>query len=526
MEINDLIGGMLGGPTPEEKARALNMGLLTAGLGLLGRRNIGDAGLLGMQAGQGALEKSMAERKANLQNAALLMKLKKDMEQQEALKGFASTYMTPGGAALAEGAKVGDIGPTVTNAARIGAPAQSVPPFGALAVNAPPEVVKLMMADWELRNPKELRLPKVEVTAGDYAFNPYQTKPGFLPSAKVDEKGNATLKQIVDGLPLISNIPGSLQARREQIINEETARQPFSTMRLPTKAGSETVLPTDIGMQVLRQRQQGEPQATPQPPIGLPLPVPRQSAKSILEGELAAEQSKLATEKDPIARQRTINNIEMIRKELAGQPGFVTSPQPSSVDEIGRTPTDAERIITKTIETASIEKAQLDAKRAGEFEVKIPQLSSTLRRLDRMEELARDDKVFNAAGAEIKMQLGSIAQAFGLPLNKEKTANTELYIANVAELLKERLSSKDYGSGTGISNVDLIAAGRPLPEVMRTKEGKLKIIQALKADATRALNDSQALRDYFNQNKGLSGFKFPSEANRSREDILRQYGVR
>lgn len=160
---------------------------------------------------------------------------------------------------------------------------------------------------------------------------------------------------------------------------------------------------------------------------------------------------------------------------------------------------------------ASTEMAGIHAKRVGALEEKIPTLNGTLRRLDRVEALTKDDKTYAAAGAELKTQLGSIAQGFGLKINADKTASTEQYIADLAELLKDRLASKDYGSGTGISNLDLATAGRPLPEVVKTAQGRMLIIDAIRKDTKRALEDATAARQYFAQNKTLDGFTYPSE---------------
>jgi len=167
--------------------------------------------------------------------------------------------------------------------------------------------------------------------------------------------------------------------------------------------------------------------------------------------------------------------------------------------------------LPKPVLDAQSEKGQLDAKRVQLLEEKIPSLNATNRRLDRLMELNTDDKTYAAAGAELKTTLSSVAQAFGLPVQIKKTANSEEYIAHIAELMKERLASKDYGSGTGVSNLDLLAAGRPLPELTRTREGRKQVLDALKLDVKRATDDSMAARGYFEKNSSLKGFKFPSE---------------
>lgn len=228
---------------------------------------------------------------------------------------------------------------------------------------------------------------------------------------------------------------------------------------------------------------------SPQPSSGVPV-VPREAFPKVSPAEQA--------QRDAEARTLVANEQAV----AAGQPSSL--PSSAAVLTPTGSPTTAE-------DAAGREIGQSDAKRVSTLEEKIPVLNATLRRLDRLEYLTKDDRTYAAAGAELKSQLGSIAQAVGLDVNVSKTANTEEYIAHVAELLKERLSSKDYGAGTGISNVDLVAAGRPLPEVMRTPKGRIQVINALRQDATRALGDAQAARTHFRRENTLRGFTFPSE---------------
>lgn len=202
--------------------------------------------------------------------------------------------------------------------------------------------------------------------------------------------------------------------------------------------------------------------------------------------------------------------IPMTREGFARTYGGAgTSGQPRGV---GQTP--AEKASATTM-------AEGDAKRVQDLEAKIPNLLSVSRRLDRMSELTKDDATYAAAGAELKTTLGSIVQATGLKVNEKKTANSEEYIAHVAELLKDRLASKDYGSGTGVSNLDILAAQKPLPEFAKTAAGRMQLIQALKADTERNLRDAQAARDYFDTNSGLRGFRFPSELDAEKQKRVR-----
>lgn len=211
--------------------------------------------------------------------------------------------------------------------------------------------------------------------------------------------------------------------------------------------------------------------------------------------------------------------LPMTREGFATQFGGVGIPGAAVPPRgVGQTPGERESQVTA---------AQGDAKRVLDLEAKIPSILSVQRRLGRMEQLTADDTTYAAAGAELKNTLGSIGQAFGLKINQAKTANTEEYLAHVAELLKDRLASKDFGSGSGVSNLDIIAARAPLPELAKTSAGRMQIIAALRADTERNLKDAQSARDYFDANKGLRGFRFPSEVEAergTREDRVRNLG--
>ena len=53
MNLDELLKGILAGPSEDDRSRAMNMGILQTGLGLLARKNVGEAGMMGVQAGAG-----------------------------------------------------------------------------------------------------------------------------------------------------------------------------------------------------------------------------------------------------------------------------------------------------------------------------------------------------------------------------------------------------------------------------------------------------------------------------------------
>lgn len=155
---------------------------------------------------------------------------------------------------------------------------------------------------------------------------------------------------------------------------------------------------------------------------------------------------------------------------------------------------------------------KVNTKQYDEFRDKIPALNATVRSLDRLQQLADSGQTFSNAGADFKMQLSNIAQALRIKINVDELASSELARQQLAELLKARLGSKDYGSGNAVSNLDLIAAREPLPDLIKSPEGQKKIIRALAQDARESLEDIKAFRSRFESNRGdMTGFRFPSE---------------
>jgi hypothetical protein len=55
-----------------------------------------------------------------------------------------------------------------------------------------------------------------------------------------------------------------------------------------------------------------------------------------------------------------------------------------------------------------------------------------------------------------------------------------------------------------------LTAGRPLPEVMKTPQGRQQIIKALRMDTQRSIGDMNSAVEHFDKNLSLKGFQFPS----------------
>lgn len=104
MDISEIMQGVMAGPSSEDKARAMNMGLLHTGLGLLARRNIGESGLLGIQASQGALDSARKDRAQQLQSAALIPQLQQSILSAKKAQTAADFYSPENRQQFMEGA--------------------------------------------------------------------------------------------------------------------------------------------------------------------------------------------------------------------------------------------------------------------------------------------------------------------------------------------------------------------------------------------------------------------------------------
>lgn len=263
-----------------------------------------------------------------------------------------------------------------------------------------------------------------------------------------------------------------------------------------------------------------QPAAAPAP-APFPAPGPRPSTQpkkvSLLDTTDNLTQALGQTVADyaeqPEKRDQLMAAYEKLKGELGKRGVKVNVPLPDVQAKPGIESglSENQKAEVKATGAALEAKYKNDAERVAGLEQKLPSLHSTMKRLDRLETLTKDDKTYAAAGAELKTQLGSIAQSFGLEVNKTKTANSEEYIAHIAELMKDRLASKDYGSGSGVSNLDLLSAAKPLPELAKTQQGRMQIISAIRADTNAAITDSTAARDHFAKNNSLRDFRYPSE---------------
>lgn len=414
-------------------------------------------------------------------------KLRMSVEQERqniALRGALQGQLSGGPAtpqgALAAGAAQGDVGPTVTNAGRIGMlngpgggggmMAGVNPMAAALALSGDAGMGKLGGMIQEANKPLAARegAPVINPATGQIMFYAPKLETGMMPQFSGGQ---------ITG---VNNIPGFVPAMTERTTAAEGAKAGFDLVSVPTPGGGTQMMPRSEAVRSLG----------PQGPAIPSGPTPG-----------ALQQSMMIPPAVQAGRDAEAGRI----RAAEGQPGGGGMIPSASV--LGRAQGTEQKAAS---ETSGRETAQL----VSGYRQKIPALNTTLRRLDMLERLNVDDTTYAAAGAEVKTMLGSIAQGFGLEVAKDKTANSELYLAQIGELMKDRLASKDYGSGSGVSNLDLLAARQPLPELAKTQQGRAALIQAIRADTQASAQDLSAAVQHFDRNLSLSGFQYPSSAGR------------
>lgn len=236
---------------------------------------------------------------------------------------------------------------------------------------------------------------------------------------------------------------------------------------------------------------------TPQQAPQLP-----QNAPSNISGNFSGNPQSILSQINRISDpQERANATTAFTQQYGQQP---TLNVPSNV------PTSGIKVPTKPELEGQGNLLKTQADWVGSIPQKIVSVGSTMKYLNRLDALNADDKSYAGSGAEIKSLANNIAQSLGIPLNIDKTAGTEQYIATIGELIKSRLGSKDYGSGSGVSNLDLLTAQVPLPDLTKTRQGRAQLISALKADTVGSYNDLKSAREYWNQNNNLNNWEAPS----------------
>lgn len=192
-------------------------------------------------------------------------------------------------------------------------------------------------------------------------------------------------------------------------------------------------------------------------------------------------------------------------QRLAQDPRYVFAGKRQAVSE-----TNVNNIPNKVQLAGEVEMAKSDAQFVADLRKKRSDASLILPVLSRMEKATKDGRTYSGTFAEFKTGFGKMLNSIGLPgVNVDKIASSEQYAADQAEVIRTKI--KALGSGTGVSNVDLLFTQRSVPELVKTPEGRMMIIRAMKADLQNIVDDAIDADKYFRANKGsLGGWEAPS----------------
>lgn len=124
--------------------------------------------------------------------------------------------------------------------------------------------------------------------------------------------------------------------------------------------------------------------------------------------------------------------------------------------------------------------------------------------LDRLSELNQSGQIIGGPFAKTKLSaLRAIQNVTGAEVGG--VPETEEYLKETLSQLKDQL--KAFGSGTGISNLDLLTAERMLAQPANTQEGRQRIIEFMKTLSQTAQKNTLSQEQYFVNNHTLDGWQ-------------------
>lgn len=130
--------------------------------------------------------------------------------------------------------------------------------------------------------------------------------------------------------------------------------------------------------------------------------------------------------------------------------------------------------------------------------------TAALKTMQRMSELNQQGQIMTGPFAGPMFTARRAAHLMGVRDDPQVAATEEYEKLKLTQL---RDSLKAYGSGTGISNLDLITAQKTLPGIENTPEGRQRIIDYMQGQILTNIKNFQDAEKYFMANRTLDGFE-------------------
>lgn len=303
---------------------------------------------------------------------------------------------------------------------------------------------------------------------------------------------------------------------------EETARAAQDIVEVPIGGGRTQRMTRAQAVQMLGGQQPQSPQSAGAPPVGvgvappsagavgpgsgaLPnavraagggaagLSIPEEDAKVMMK-IITDPQADTAT-KSKLAQQLSAGgwnfDSQTGRLEPKGQPSA-----PAQGSQFGVSDPEAGKMRQMGMESG---RKILDAERAL-----VSKDTAALKTIQEMSELNQSGQVMTGPFAGPLFEAKRAAHLMGVR-DDPQVAATEKY--EKLKLTQLRDSLKAYGSGTGISNLDLITAQKTLPGLENTPEGRQLIIDYMQGQIFTNIKNFQDAEKYFTTNRTLDGFE-------------------
>lgn len=275
-------------------------------------------------------------------------------------------------------------------------------------------------------------------------------------------------------------------------------------------------------------------EGNPMPPVAATPGDPRAAiafaqTKNVLKGNplIGADIKAMEKANEPYSlRQGEIRNIgtqTIARNEAKIQPMFKTiglagnkeqqfvsqdggktwNPEGQPTDKFNPRPAAIVNIDNKAQLAGEVEMAKKDADTVNTLRQSGIAAGHTENVVNRMKRAVESDNTTHGIGAETVATLQNVAVTLGDKDLAARASTNEQYIGDVANLVREKI--KALGSGTAISNTDLLFTKQSMPDLLKTKQGKLKIFDAMQKDLAYIKEEAASADKHFRTNKGSLG---------------------
>lgn len=217
--------------------------------------------------------------------------------------------------------------------------------------------------------------------------------------------------------------------------------------------------------------------------------------------EMGLDDSKIA---------QLMNSSPALRVPASSQP----MNKPRSVQSADRSSTQAEVVPIKTPQ--QIEQENALARNIAEQDTKYVQAQRdaldayrpTVDSINRMEQLTLNG-TSEGPLSDLIATTGGVVNYFDPDSKLAKIAGDDAaYFSALQNLVRDKIAA--LGAGTAISNLDLIVTQSSVGGLLKTKQGRLKILGALKADAETARMIQEDKIAHFEKTGGLKGYRPPT----------------